>query len=190
MKFVAKERNVSIYISLLLRHKPELAGLDMDEHGWVSIEQLLKGINESGKYKLNFEQLQEIVAKDSKGRYRFNANASKIKACQGHSIPWVTPEIVYQEPPVFLYHGTTTTALEKIYQSGAISKMARHAVHMQADVEKAWQSALRWHLKPVVVKIAASKMYEDGFQLGVTDNGVWCTEEVPAKYIVEKLYQR
>lgn len=184
-----RERNVSIYISLLLRHRPELANLDMDEHGWVSTERLIKGINESGKYKINLERLQKIVENDSKGRYRFNESGSKIKACQGHSISWVTPEIEYKEPPEFLYHGTTTVALEKIYQSGAISKMSRHAVHMQADEEKAWQSALRWHLKPVVIKIAAKEMHDKGLRLGVTDNEVWCTEEVPIKYVVETLYR-
>ena len=30
--------------------------------------------------------------------------------------------------------------------SGYISKMKRHAVHMQALEEKAWQSAKRWHI--------------------------------------------
>ncbi len=27
---------LSKYLCLLLRHQPEKAGLDMDEHGWVS----------------------------------------------------------------------------------------------------------------------------------------------------------
>lgn len=151
---------LSIYISLLLRHKPELAGLDMDEHGWVSTEQLIRGINESGKYKITLEELQQIVEEDilyKKGRYRFKENDTKIKACQGHSVPWVTPEVAYKTPPEFLYHGTTTEALNGIYESGHISKMKRHAVHMQATEEKAWQSALRWKKKPVVVRIDAKK---------------------------------
>lgn len=190
---MGKNDKLSIYISLLLRHKPELAGLDMDNHGWVSTEQLIKGINESGKYKITLEQLQEIVEEDflyKKGRYRFKDNGTKIKACQGHSVPGVTPEVEYKEPPEILYHGTTTEALGKIYASGHISKMKRHAVHMQATEEKAWQSALRWKMKPVVVKIDAKKMYEDGIAIGVTDNEVWCTEKVPVKYILDALYTR
>ena len=31
---------LSKYLCLLLRHQPEKAELDMDEHGWVSVEQL------------------------------------------------------------------------------------------------------------------------------------------------------
>ena len=182
------KKNVSIYISYLLRHHPEDAGLAMDRHGWVAVDALIAGINGGGKYALDREQLEDIVAADSKGRYRFNADGTRIRACQGHSIPWVEPELEYKAPPEFLYHGTTTAAMEKIFASGGISKMERHAVHMQADVERAWQSAERWHLTPVVLKIAAGEMHRDGFVFGVSDNGVWCAEAVPAGYICDKLY--
>ncbi len=104
---------------------------------------------------------------------------SKIKACQGHSIPRVTLELSFEEPPEYLYHGTTTAALEKIRNIGAILKMSRHAVHMQEKPEKAWQSALRWKQEPVLLMIAAHRMKQDGFVFGKTENAVWCTERVP-----------
>ena len=128
------------------------------------------------------------MAQDSKGRYRFDETMTKIRACQGHSVPWVKPEMEYMEPPEFLYHGTTAAALEKILKSGAILKMSRHAVHMQAQPEKAWQSATRWKLEPVVLKIDAKRMAQNGAVFGKTSNDVWCTEEVPTEYIVEKLF--
>lgn len=186
---MSKQKNVSIYISFLLRHKPEKANLEMDKHGWVSVEQLIEGINQGGKYHIDMEKLEEIVKNDEKGRYRFNQDKSQIKACQGHSLPWVEPELEYLEPPEYLYHGTTTIALEKIMKSGAICKMARHAVHLQADENKAWTSAWRWHLEPVVLKIAARKMYAEGMIFGKTENDVWCTEMIPVQYIVEQLYE-
>lgn len=36
-----------------------------------------------------------------------------------------------------IYHGTTAEAWEKIQACGYISKMERHAVHMQAEEEMA-----------------------------------------------------
>ena len=132
-------------------------------------------------------QLEEIVRQDDKGRYRFTADHSKIKACQGHSIPWVEPEMEYIVPPRFLYHGTTAVAAEKILKSGAISKMSRHAVHMMEKPEKAWESAVRWKLTPVLLKIDAEKMSCSGFVFGKTENDIWCTEFVPVSYIVEKV---
>ena len=186
---VAKKKDVSIFISFLLRHHPEILNLDMDKHGWVSVEQLIDAINENGQYQLDFEKLCDIVARDSKGRYRFDETKSKIRACQGHSISWVEPELQYMEPPKYLYHGTTVKAWHKIEKSGYISKMARHAVHTQEDVEKAWQSALRWHLEPVVLKIDAAQMHQAGIAFGKSDNDVWCVESVPVQYIVEKIYK-
>ena len=181
---------LSKYLCLLLRHQPEKAGLDMDSHGWVSVEQLISGVNSCSGYRLDRELLERIVAEDRKGRYRFDEKHERIKCCQGHSVEWVEPELTYSEPPEFLYHGTTTRALGLIEESGSISRMKRHAVHMQAAEEKAWQSAERWHMTPVVLKIAASEMAKDGYTFGVTENEVWCTEEVPVQYICDRIYNK
>lgn len=183
-------RKLSVYLSYLLRHHPEEAGLDMDTHGWVSVDELIDGVNQKGKYTLDRSRLERLVAEDNKGRYRFNEDRSRIKCCQGHSIPWVIPELTWGEPLRYLYHGTTTAALKKIEADGAIRKMRRHAVHMQADEAQAWRSAERWHLTPVVLKIDAEKMSADGYAFGMADNGVWCTELVPVDYICGKLFRK
>ena len=44
-------KNLSKYLCLLLRHKPEDAELDMDEHGWVSVKQLINNVNKFSKYR-------------------------------------------------------------------------------------------------------------------------------------------
>ena len=179
------DRDISVYLSFLLRHHPEAAALDMDRHGWVGTAQLLANIQET--CPLTMEHLERIVAEDNKGRYRFNADKTRIKACQGHSIPWVEPELTYGPPPAILYHGTTQAAWEKIQSTGYISKMARHAVHMQADVEKAWQSARRWRQEAVVLQIDAERMQRDGVVFGVSDNGVGSAEQVDTDYIAKVL---
>lgn len=179
------KNKVSVYLSYLLRHNPESVGLSMDLHGWVDVQELIRCVNEAGKYPMDNALLQEIVAEDNKGRYRFNEDGTRIKACQGHSLDWVIPELIWRRPPDVLYHGTTRQAYGKIRASGYISKMSRHAVHMQEDRQKAWQSAKRWKLTPVLLKIDARKMYEDGMEFGVSDNNVWCTDSVPVQYICE-----
>ena len=77
------KKDVSVYLSFLLRHKPEDIGLEMDRHGWASVDELIAGINRKGKYTLDFAQLEEIVRQDNKGRYRFNADRSKSKHVRG-----------------------------------------------------------------------------------------------------------
>lgn len=180
---------LSIYLSYLLRHRPEQIGLDMDVRGWVPVEQLIEKVNNAKKYQIDLDILKKIVETDEKGRYRFNQDMTKIKACQGHSISWVTPGLEYMTPPKFLYHGTTTEALKKIMESGEISKMNRHAVHMQAEKEKAWKSAVRWKKNPVILKIAALEYAKKGAVFGKTENDVWCVECVPIEYIVDRIYE-
>ena len=184
-------RDPSRYLCYLLRHNPAAANLDMDCHGWVDVKQIIDGVNTSSGYSITFADLKKIVAEDQKGRYCFNSDESKIKACQGHSLPWIELELMITQPPAYLYHGTNTEAFQKIMSSGFILRMNRHAVHMQADVEKAWQSARRWKGKtPVVLKIAAEKLWQNGTVFGVTENGVWCCESVPTEYIEEFLYEQ
>mgnify|MGYP000429427156 CR=1 FL=1 len=36
----------SRFISLILRHKPWVAGIDLDEHGWADVEELIQGVRE------------------------------------------------------------------------------------------------------------------------------------------------
>lgn len=187
---MSKKGGVSIYMSFLLRHHPEDINIDMDRHGWVDVQKFIEGINNKGKYHIDFNELKSIVDNDAKGRYRFNEDYTRIKACQGHSIEWVEPELKYKEPPAFLYHGTTTEAYQKIKESGYISKMKRHAVHMQSLKEKAWQSAKRWKKVPLLLQIDAKKMYEDGYIFGVSENGVWFVKQVPVKYIIREIYEK
>lgn len=179
-----KLKSLSIYLSYLLRHHPEDLGLEMDTEGWVNTAELIRGINQQGKYTLTKERLEQIVAQDEKGRYRFSADGTRIKACQGHSVPWVIPKMELLPPPIYLYHGTTTEALGEILLSGAVKRMRRHAVHLQADVRKAWASANRWKgKKGVVLQIAAGEMAANGFSFGKTENDVWCCAEIPEAYI-------
>ena len=50
---------ISKYISLILRHKPEVIRTQLDAHGWADVNALLAGI--SRKYPINRDILEEIV---------------------------------------------------------------------------------------------------------------------------------
>lgn len=61
---------ISKYMSLVLRHKPEVIGIHLDAHGWADVHALLEGI--SRKYSIDRDILDEIVRSDNKHRYSFN----------------------------------------------------------------------------------------------------------------------
>ena len=169
---------ISRYMSLILRHKPEVIGIHLDEHGWANVDELIEGINRSQEF--NMEMLEEIVRTDSKQRYSFNEDKTLIRANQGHSIP-VDVELEETEPPEELWHGTGVKYEESIDAQGLIPK-SRLYVHLSKDSETATQVGKR-HGKPRLYVVKAGAMYRDGYKFYLSENGVWLTKTVPAKYL-------
>ncbi len=172
-------KKLSVFISLVLRHKPEAAFLTLDEHGWADVEELIRGVNKSGR-KMDRADLEYIVATSNKQRYSFNADKTKIRANQGHSIS-VDVELEQRQPPEILYHGTATRFLNQILAEG-LRPMTRQHVHLSSNVETAVSVGSR-HGEPVVLTVETGRMQEDGFPFFLSRNGVWLTKEVPAGYI-------
>ena len=176
---MGKSDKLSVFISLVLRHKPEAAGIRLDEHGWANVEELLEGINNTGR-QINMDILEEIVRTDSKQRYSFNSNKTLIRANQGHSVP-VDVELEERQPPQYLYHGTAERFLDAIMAEG-LKPMSRLYVHLSKDEETAVKVGKR-HGSPVVLKVRTEEMYHDGNNFYLSQNGVWLTKYVDRKYI-------
>ena len=171
---------ISKFLSLILRHKPETIGLDLDDRGWADVDTLIDLMCQSGRY-LNRSTLEYVVANNDKKRFSFNEDKSKIKANQGHSIV-VDLALTPQQPPEYLFHGTATRFLDSILHQGLL-KQNRHHVHLSADRRTAIAVGKR-HGKPIVLKIQAQKMQDAGFKFFLSQNNVWLTDRVPAKYII------
>lgn len=174
-------KETSKYISLILRHKPEVIGITLDEHGWANVSELIEGVGRT--HPLDMQMLEEIVVSDEKQRYSFNEDKTLIRANQGHSIP-VDVELEKLIPPEILWHGTGAKFVESINQSGLIAK-SRLYVHLSRDYETAVNVGSR-HGKPVVYKVHAKEMEQDGYVFYQSVNGVWLTKEVPKKYLEEQ----
>ena len=171
--------NQSKYISLLLRHKPEAGNLTLDSHGWCDTNKLINAVKrEFGQFDLN--SLEEIVREDSKQRYSFNENKSKIRANQGHSI---NVDLEFKEiiPTKTLYHGTATRFLDSILKEG-LKPQSRQWVHLTDKLEEAIATGRR-HGKPVVLYIKVDKMLEDGYKFYISENNRYMIKHVPSKYI-------
>ena len=173
-----KYKETSKYISLILRHKPEVIGITLDEHGWANVDELIEGVSRT--YPIDMAALELIVAEDEKQRYSFNEDKTLIRANQGHSIP-VDVELDEKEPPEVLYHGTGEKYVSSIDRQGLIPK-SRLYVHLSRDEETAVKVGSR-HGKPVIYKVKSGEMYRDGYKFFCSVNGVWLTKEVPVKYL-------
>lgn len=173
-----KKKSIGKFISLILRHEPQKIGLELDNAGWASVDDLLAGL--AGKDKgISFAQLEEIVETNDKKRYRFNDDKTKIRANQGHSLE-LDLELEALQPPEILYHGTASRFMLLIQKEG-LQKRNRHHVHLSADKETAINVGKR-HGKAMVLLIAAGVMYQNGYVFYCSDNGVWLTDHVPPEY--------
>lgn len=169
---------ISRYISLLLRHKPWVVGLEMDSHGWVEVSRLLEGVNKT--HHLTMDMLEQLVSMDSKGRYAFSPDKTRIRANQGHSIP-VDVGLEPGVPPEILWHGTGEKYVPAIETEG-LKRQKRLYVHLSGDYRTAVAVGSR-HGKPVVFQVDAAKMHHDGYIFYLSANHVWLTEAVPPRYL-------
>lgn len=173
-----KVKELSKFLSLILRHKPEVIGIKLDEHGWANVRELIDGIGKT--HKFDMEMLEKIIAEDEKQRYSFNEDKTLIRANQGHSIN-VDVELKKASPPEMLWHGTGEKYVASILKGGLIPK-SRLYVHLSKDYETAIKVGSR-HGKPVVFKVYAGRMAEDGYEFFLSENGVWLSKNVPKEYI-------
>ena len=170
-----KERkNLSKFLSLVLRHRPEQVGLELDHEGWAKTDELLD------KMKISFDDLQEVVGLNDKKRFSFSEDLSRIRASQGHSIE-VELNLQPTTPPDVLYHGTAEKNIPSILEKGLLKKDRNH-VHLSTNIETAISVGKRYG-KPVVLEIAAREMHLKGHLFYLSDNGVWLTEYVGPEYV-------
>jgi putative RNA 2'-phosphotransferase len=172
-------RSLSKFLSLVLRHQPATIGLTLDEHGWVSVTELLAALNAHGK-RVDRALLEAVVADNDKQRFAFSPDGQRIRANQGHS---VAVELGYtpQTPPETLYHGTAERNLASIRAQGLL-KQQRHHVHLSANADTARQVGQRYG-RPVVLVVNAGEMSRQGHTFYQSDNGVWLTDAVPPQFI-------
>jgi putative RNA 2'-phosphotransferase len=179
-KLPARLVKTSKFLSLVLRHKPGLIGINLDSAGWVSVSELLRACQTHGQ-PLTFAQLHEVVMGNDKQRFSLSEDGQMIRANQGHSLP---VELGYEAaiPPNILYHGTVERFLPSIRAEG-LKKGSRHHVHLSPDEETA-QRVGRRRGKPVVLKVESGRMYRKGHEFFRSANGVWLTEHVPPEYLI------
>lgn len=170
---------VSRFLSLVLRHKPEEIGLTLDANGWADVEQLIALVNQSGR-PLSRALLEQVVAGNDKQRFAFNADHTRIRASQGHSVA-VDLDLPAREPPEILFHGTAVGGLESIRVQGLLRGKRQH-VHLSRDAATAIKVGQR-HGKPVVLQVRAGEMYRSGYRFFCSANSVWLTEQVPPRFL-------
>ena len=172
-------KHISKFMSLVLRHKPELVGITLDANGWTDLATLISRLNEHGT-TVDLDTMMHIIETNPKKRFALNDTRDKIRASQGHSVNvdlGYTPQI----PPGILYHGTGQKAVESILATG-LHKSGRQHVHLSLDIATAVQVGQRQG-KPAIFKVMASAMHAQGHLFYLSENGVWLADHVPVSFL-------
>lgn len=173
----------SKYLSFLLRHHPEEIDLNMDNQGWVLVDELIEKVNNNTDFNVDLDMLKSEVKLNSKQRFALEDREGilYIRANQGHSIKKLDMQYESIKPPKVLYHGTGAKYINSILKNGLISKN-RQYVHLSKDIKTAKSVGSR-HGSIRVLEIDAERMYNDGMKFYCSENGVWLTLFVYKKYL-------
>lgn len=160
-------------ISYALRHAPWEYELEMNEEGFVPLEQLLNALEITKEDALKVMEISE--------KKRLELDGDRIRALYGHSIPMHIKK-VEGTPPAILYHGTAKRFIDSIKEKGLLP-MNRQYVHLSVDVETATAVGKRRDHNPVLLKIDAQKAIADGIKFYIGNDKVWLCDELPIEYI-------
>ena len=169
----------SKFLSLVLRHKPQAAGITLDSAGWVGVDELLAGCARAG-VAITHDELLSLVRTSDKQRFSLSDDGTRIRANQGHSVE-VELGHAPATPPEVLWHGTAEKHAASIRGQGLV-KGQRHHVHLSPTPETAGAVGRR-HGRLVLLEVAAGRMHRDGFTFHLTPNGVWLIDHVPPAYL-------
>lgn len=165
-------------LSYVLRHNPASIGITLDENGYAFVNELVAGFKGHGS-NIDKSTLIEIVNSDTKERYSFNSDKTKIRANYGHTFS-VDLGQKPLSPPDVLYHGTADKNIDSILECG-IRKEKRNYVHLTTDTAIALAVGKRYG-NAVIFKVNALQMSHDGFVF-YKSGKVWLTDYVPKGYL-------
>jgi putative RNA 2'-phosphotransferase len=171
-------KQLSKYLSYILRHNPE--GLMLDKEDFAKIDEVLAILSKKFK-NISEEDLIELIA--SSDKERFEIKEEKIRARYGHSRVKVSyrPE-EYRKPPDVLYHGASKEAVNSILKEG-LKKKGRRFVHLSEDLDEAYKVGRRHTDRPKILVIKAKEAYNEGIKF-IRQKSIWLVEEIPQIFII------
>lgn len=165
-------------MAFALRHDPTHFGLDLDEEGWTSFEELIIAIRFE-RYDWDF--IDEALINETIGSMdRFEIRDGRIRAVYGHSIELAKPPAI-ATPPALLFHGTASANVPSILQQG-ILRMRRRFAHFSTDHD--WVVRFLCD-KPMwtIFAIDTVRAEEAGVEFRQANHHVWLADAMNPQFI-------
>lgn len=170
-----KEKQLSKFMSKMLRHTPELYGLSLDPaDGSCTLDELLQAIRKQAQWSgATLDDVKQVTANSDKQRYEITGD--RIRARYGHSHDKVQYEA--GTPPLTLFHGTNLKAAPIILREG-IRPMSRQYVHLSEGTHFASLAGKR-RGELVILSVDTAKAAGQGVKFYYAGNEVWLADFIP-----------
>jgi putative RNA 2'-phosphotransferase len=183
-KFLMSDRelnSISRMMAGTLRHFPERFELAMDDHGWVSLFDMVDAFRDTRDdlHWLRPRHVQAIVESDEKGRYEIDDEM--IRATYAHSVD-IDLDLPTNNIPDKLYYPASSDESEGLL-SGGIRPGDRKYVHLSKTYKNAFEAGSGRNDAPVIIEIDVRAAEADGLKVMHAASTVYLTEEVPSKYV-------
>ncbi|KIG12942.1 RNA:NAD 2'-phosphotransferase [Enhygromyxa salina] len=166
-------------LSRLLRHSASDIELEIDEAGWVAVDDVLRTLN------MSRADLEMVVRENNKSRLQLEGD--RVRACQGHSLDnWaVTREGLEASWDAYagdasVWHGTSVDAVASIAREGILA-VGRTHVHLAPAMSSKVGKRASVH---VMLEISPARVRAAGVGLFVAPNGVVLAREIPASCVI------
>ncbi len=177
----SKYKNLSKYLSYVLRHHPEEADLSLDERGFTDLKDVLNALERTKHSWASKDDIRYLIKNSEKKR--FELIDGKIRALYGHSIDVNIEKET--KPPETLYHGTSPNSISSIFEE-SLKPMGRQYVHLSRTKEEARSVGKRHHPDPSILKIDSLEAWEDGVDF-YERGDLYLSESIPPEYLeIEK----
>lgn len=168
-------------LSWLLRHGANESGLAMDTAGWSRVDDVLR------LAKLSREELEQVVARNTKSRLELDREGDRVRASQGHSLAG-TPvtreglEASWQActDDASVWHGTHLDAVASIAREGLLPGERTHVHLAEGLASKVGKRAN----VDVMLEVSPARLRAAGLALYRSPNGVLLARRVPPGCVV------
>lgn len=179
-----RQEAISLAI-VLLRHRAEQHGLQLDSHGWTDLEHLLAVMNyrlavRTGWRELTAASFSELMVEQWD---RIEVHGRRVRARYGHSQPGVQAGVV-ASPPDQLLHGTSVELLSTIRCHG-LSPQSRCDLHLTSDLSYAARVAANsaGGDAGLVLVVEAERCCQQGQVFRQANRHVWLTSAIAPRHL-------
>ncbi len=171
---------LSRLVALVLRHRPDEVGLQLDEGGFVGIDALSRAL--AGQPGWDSVTVGDLIALAQADPRRYEVRDGRMRARYGHTVSIQQPGEPAL-PPEWLYHGASPTEAAGMTGTG-LRPSGRQHVHLSVAPQAALEVGRRHAPDAVVVVVFARRAAAVGIEFRRAGPALFLTGVVPAEFLL------